>query len=159
MDRLRKLLSPRQLLDSCIYRGLKLDTYRSIEVTGIQIFRSDFWVRLMYLCRVSFLTTLDLYKAYFRGRHRREYKENICKRWPMPYSLWKKLLRLYALEFCNQVLLDLHCWWSEELCSLLLKLVSESRTGIHAKELVTYWDPCNKKGGVHILKSSEVLKR
>ena len=117
MDRLRKLLSPRQLFDSCIYRGLKLDTSRSIEVTGIQIFRSDFWVRLMYLCRVSFLTTLDLYKAYFRGRHRREYKENICKRWPMPYSLWKKLLRLYALEFCNQVLLDLHCWWSEELCS------------------------------------------
>ena len=26
-------------------------------------------------------------------------------------------------------------------------------------ELVTYWDPCNKNGGVHILKSSEVLKR
>ena len=25
--------------------------------------------------------------------------------------------------------------------------------------LVTYWDPCIKKGGVHILKSSEVLKR
>ena len=71
----------------------------------------------MYLCRVSFLTTLDLYKAYFRGRHIREYKENICKRWPMPYSLWKKLLRLCALRFCNQVLLDLQCWWSEELCS------------------------------------------
>ena len=28
------------------------------------------------MCRVSFLTTLDLYKAYFRGRHIREYKEN-----------------------------------------------------------------------------------
>ena len=28
----------------------------------------------MYLCRVSFLTTLDIYKAYFRGRHIREYK-------------------------------------------------------------------------------------
>ena len=25
-------------------------------------------------------------------------------------------------------------------------------------ESVTYWDPCIKKGGVHILKSSEVLK-
>ena len=25
--------------------------------------------------------------------------------------------------------------------------------------LVMYWDPCNEKGGVHILKSSEVLKR
>ena len=28
----------------------------------------------MYLCRVSFLTTLDIYKAYFRSRHIREYK-------------------------------------------------------------------------------------
>ena len=35
----------------------------------------------------------------------------------MPYFLWKRLLRLCALGFCNQVLLDLHCWWSEELCS------------------------------------------
>ena len=26
-------------------------------------------------------------------------------------------------------------------------------------ELVTYWDSCNKKGGIHILKSSEVLKQ
>ena len=51
----------------------------SIEVTGIQIFKSDFRPMLMYLCRVSFLTTLEIYKAYFRGRHIREYKENICK--------------------------------------------------------------------------------
>ena len=49
----------------------------SIEVMGIQIFRSNFRPMLMYLCRVSFLTTLDIYKAYFRGRHIREYKENI----------------------------------------------------------------------------------
>ena len=28
----------------------------------------------MYLYRVSFLTTLDIYKAYFRGRHIQEYK-------------------------------------------------------------------------------------
>ena len=41
----------------------------SIEITGIQIFRSDFWPMLMYLCRVSFFTTLDIYKAYFRGCH------------------------------------------------------------------------------------------
>ena len=71
----------------------------------------------LYLCRVSFFTILDLYKTYFRGRHIREYKENICKRWPMPYSFKKKLLRLCALGFCNQVLLDLHCWWSEKLCN------------------------------------------
>ena len=59
----------------------------SIKITGIQIFRSDFWPMLMYLYRVSFLTTLDIYKAYFRGRHIREYKENIWKKWLMPYSL------------------------------------------------------------------------
>ena len=29
---------------------------------------------LTCMCRVSFLTTLDLYKVYFRGRHIREYK-------------------------------------------------------------------------------------
>ena len=105
------------LFKSSIKAQHLLNTSQSIEVTRIQISRSDFWARLMYLYRVSFLTTLDLYKTYFRGRHIREYKENICKRWPMPYSLWKKLLRLYALGFCNQVLLYLHCWWSEELCS------------------------------------------
>ena len=90
----------------------------SIENYGIQIFRSDFRPMLMYLCRVFFfLTTLDIYKAYLRSRHIREYKKNICKRWPMPYSLWRKLLHFCALGFCNQVLLDLHCWWSEKLCS------------------------------------------
>ena len=89
----------------------------SIENYEIQIFKSDFRPMLTYLCRVSFLTTLNIYKDYFKGRHIREYKENICKRWPMSYSLQKKLLRLCTLRFCNQVLFDLHCWWSEELCS------------------------------------------
>ena len=41
----------------------------SIKVTGIQIFISDFRPMLIYLCRVSFLTILKIYKAYFRGRH------------------------------------------------------------------------------------------
>ena len=41
---------------------------------GIQIFRSDFRPMFLYLCSVSFLTTLDLYKTYFRDRHTREYK-------------------------------------------------------------------------------------
>ena len=89
----------------------------SIEITGIQIFRYDFWPMLMFFYRVSFLTTLDIYKAYFKSRHIKKYKENIYKRWPIPYSLWKKLLRLCTLGFCNQVFLDLHCWWSEKLCS------------------------------------------
>ena len=89
----------------------------SIKNYGIQIFISDFRPMLMYLCRVSFLTTLEIYKAYLRSCHIREYKKNICKRWPMPYSLRRKLLHFCALGFCNQVLLDLHCRWSEKLCS------------------------------------------
>ena len=32
-----------------------------------------------YVFGLSFLTTLDIYKAYFRSRHIREYKENECK--------------------------------------------------------------------------------
>ena len=43
--------------------------------------------------------------------------------------------------------------------NIFFKLVNESRTEIRAKKLVTYRDLCNKKGGIHILKSSEVLKQ
>ena len=132
----------------------------SIENYKIQISRSDFQPMLMYLCRVSFLTTLDIYTVYFKAHHRREYKENTYKRLLMPYSLWKKILHLCALRFYNQMLLNLHCWWSEELCS------QQSSTswffshvlGAMHHWLVTYWDPC-KKDGVHILKCSKVLKR
>ena len=97
----------------------------------------------------SFLLTVDIYKTYFRGRHIREYKENECKRWWCFILSERSYCIFCTLGFCNQMLLDLHCWWSEELCSQHLLQV-----GV----LVTYWDPCNKKGGVHILKSSEVLK-
>ena len=69
-----------------IYRDLmRLDRYYLSRLR--EFCKYNFWPMLMFLCRVSFLTTLDIYKAYFRGRHIREYKENICKRWPMPYSL------------------------------------------------------------------------
>ena len=40
-----------------------------VENYKIRISRSDFTHILEYLCRVSFLTTLDKYKNYFKGRH------------------------------------------------------------------------------------------
>ena len=40
----------------------------SVENYQIRNFRSNYMHILMYLCRVSFLTTLDLYKDYFKGR-------------------------------------------------------------------------------------------
>ena len=40
----------------------------SIENYEIRISRSDFTHIHVYLCRVSFLITLDIYKDYFKGR-------------------------------------------------------------------------------------------
>ena len=42
----------------------------SIENYEIQISRSVFHTYPSYLYRVSFLTTIDLYKDYFKGRLR-----------------------------------------------------------------------------------------
>ena len=41
----------------------------SIENYEIRISRIDFTHIHEYLCRVSFLTTLDIYKDYFKGHH------------------------------------------------------------------------------------------
>ena len=40
----------------------------SVETYKIRLFRSDYMHMLMYLCGVSFLITLDIYKDYFKGR-------------------------------------------------------------------------------------------
>ena len=40
----------------------------SIENYEIRISRSDFTYIHVYLCRVSFLITLDIYKDYSKGR-------------------------------------------------------------------------------------------
>ena len=42
----------------------------SVENYEIQISKFDFMHILVYLCRVSFLTTLDIYKEYFKGCHK-----------------------------------------------------------------------------------------
>ena len=41
----------------------------SVENYEIRISRSDFMHIHEYLCRVSFLTTLNIYKDYFKGHH------------------------------------------------------------------------------------------
>ena len=42
----------------------------SIENYKIQIFKFDFQPTLTCMCRISFLTTLDIYKDYFKGPQR-----------------------------------------------------------------------------------------
>ena len=57
------------------YRGLmmKLNSSSieavSVENYEIRISRSNFMHIHKYLCRVSFLTTLNIYKDYFKGHH------------------------------------------------------------------------------------------
>ena len=41
----------------------------SVENYEIRIFRSNFMHIHEYLCRVSFLTILNIYKDYFKGHH------------------------------------------------------------------------------------------
>ena len=125
VDQSSKFLSPRHLIDSCICRSLKLD------ICYLSRFKKETKILICFLeirqCVIgtSFLLILDIYKVYFRGCYIREYKGDIWKRWLMPYFLWKKLLRLCVLGFCNQMLLDLHCRWSEELCSQQSSQVSD----------------------------------
>ena len=83
------------------YRDLMLKLNRnltqavSIETYEIRNSRSDFRPMLVYLYKVSFLTTLDIYKDYFKDRC-------ICRKWPNSLFSLKKLLRLCAIGFCNQ---------------------------------------------------------
>jgi len=52
----------------------------------------------MYLFRVFFLTTLDIYKAYFKSRHIRIQDLEI-------YFLCEKLLHLYVMGFVTKFFL------------------------------------------------------
>ena len=62
----------------------------SIEDYEIQISRYVFQAYLSYLCKVSFLTTLDIYKNYFKGHQR------WCNLMQSDYSLklWLKTICL-----------------------------------------------------------------
>ena len=52
------------MLDRSLTKAVSVKNYK------IRIFRSNFTHIHEYLCRVSFLTTLDIYKDYFKGGHR-----------------------------------------------------------------------------------------
>ena len=99
---------------------------QSIENYNFQISKSEIRPKLIYLFKVSFLTTLDIYKTYFKSfPHGYRDQEFVF--------LCEKLLYLYVIGFCNQVLHDLHYWWSEELCS--------QQHPFMLVELVMYWNP------------------
>ena len=79
-------------LDKSLNRILSIENYCwsstqtvSIENYEIRFSRSDYMYTPMYLCRVSFLTTLDIYKDYFYGPSQSDVKcckNNTCILWP-----------------------------------------------------------------------------
>ena len=83
------------------YRGLmlKLDTSStqavSIENYEIRNSRFDYMHILEYLCRVSFLITLDIYKDYFKGHQKVMQGEYTCIVWS------EKKIALVHLSFCR----------------------------------------------------------
>ena len=51
------------MLDSYLINNLSIEIYEN------QFFKSDFTHIHVYVFRLSSLTTLDIYKDYFKGRH------------------------------------------------------------------------------------------
>ena len=100
-------------LDTSCYQGLmeKLDTSSIYWELQFQI--SQIWISAhddLNDYGFSLSTTLDIYKTYFKSYQ-------LQKQRPRTHILCVKLLRLCTIGFSNQLLPDLHCIWSEELCS------------------------------------------
>ena len=115
---------------------------RSIELYEFRISKFEFRPMLMYLFRVSFLTTLDMYKVYFQKRQH-GYKDQEFN------FLYEKLFRLYTIGFCNQVLPNLHRLWSEEICN--------QQQSFKLLELFMCWDP--SKEVIHRLEICALKKK
>ena len=119
-------------LDSCWAETVSIENYE------IQISRFVFHAYPSCLCRISFLTTLDIYKDYFKSRL------TWCKVIIQAYYdlIQFAIVHLSLAEaaaslrqgFCNQgASWSSSSGWIEELFSQHL-----SQVGV----LVTYWDPC-----------------
>ena len=123
------------------YRGLMLKLDRSWICRELrnQVFRSDYTHILEYLYRISFLKTLDIYKDYFKGRHKVVaivvtcivFSEieialvhlSLCRSYCvfMPRVLWRRSFLIFIVN---------------ELKNLAVN--NPSQVGV----LVTYWDLC-----------------
>ena len=143
------LIKTRQnFLQNPSYRELQLKLDKSLTQAifvknyEIRYSRSDYTHILEYLCRVSFLTTLDMYKDYFKSRH------NGCK------ALKKNnpcILRLETeIALVHHILYRSYCIFTPRVLwprNFLIFTVDELKNFAannlpQVGVLVTYWDPC-----------------
>ena len=114
------------------YKVLHFISNEDQEVLGykIRISRSNFWPMLKYLYRVSFLTTLDIYKTYFKGCHTSKiYVESALVHYFLQRNYCIFTLRVsWPMSFLIFIVDELKNFATNNLFKLL--------------ELVTYWDPC-----------------
>ena len=114
----------------------------SIENYEIRNSKSEYTHILKYLCKISFLTTLDIYKNYFKGRH------TWCNGMQSDYSciLWPEtVIALVHLSLCSS-----YCVFTPRVLwpkSFVIFIVDELKnfTANNSSQvgmLVTYWDPC-----------------
>ena len=89
------------MLDSCSIDNLSIEIYEN------HFFKSDFTHICVYLFRLSFLKTLNIYKDYFKGRltwcnlMQRFYASIL---WPKTYALVHFSLKKAAAFVCRRVL-------------------------------------------------------
>ena len=114
----------------------------SVENYEIRNFRYDYRHILEYLYRVSFLTTLDIYKNYFKSYHKWckvLQKNNPCILWPeTEITLYHHILYRSYCIFTPRVL------WPRSFLIFIVDELKNFATNNLFKllELVTYWDPC-----------------
>ena len=88
------------MLDSCSTETISIENYK------IQISRSVFTHIQVYLCRVYFLTTLDIYTDYFKGRLK--WCEVIIhaycdqRQFALVYLFFEEATAFLRKGFCNQ---------------------------------------------------------
>ena len=119
---------------------ISIDTL-SVEVYEKQIFSSVLHPIREYMFRLSFLTTLNIYKDYFKGRQRLckcEVKLCSCKLWlktefaQVHISFEEAAVFVHLMVLWPRSFVIFIVWWIEELCSQHLSQVGDQ---------VAYWDP------------------
>ena len=113
--------------------GSSIDTLY-VKVYEIQFFGVDFHLIHWYMFGLSFLTTLNKYKDYFKGHqrlHECEAKFCSCKLWLetkfslIHLSLEKATVFVHRRVLWPMSFLVFIVWWTEEFCSQHLSQVSE----------------------------------
>ena len=136
-------------LDRSLDRIISIENYcwsstQAVSVKNYEIrnFRSDYTYILEYLCRVSFLTTLDIYKNYFKSRH------EWCKGCNFFFTciVWPKTeIALIHHTLCRSycVLTPRVLWPRSSLIFTVDELKNFAANNLpQVGVLVTYWDSC-----------------